>query len=107
MILKSDESSTIRQGLVNDSTSISSIDRKVSPLGLARLELAGLRGRFNQAKIDLDGIATQPSVFDDPLTLELYRPPPEYENSHRFDPNARWTWREERVRVSDYTSLIN
>ena len=49
------------------------------------------------AKHDLDAIATQPSVFDDPVTLELYRPPQSYENAHRFDPNARWTFREERV----------
>jgi len=47
---------------------------------------------------DLDAVATQPSVFDDPVTLELYRPPQSYENTHRFDPNARWTFREERVR---------
>ena len=49
------------------------------------------------AKHDLDAIATQPSVFDDPVTLEVYRPPQSYENAHRFDPNARWTFREERV----------
>jgi hypothetical protein len=49
------------------------------------------------AKHDLDAIATQPSAFDDPVTLELYRPPQSYENAHRFDPNARWTFREERV----------
>ncbi|KAI0074256.1 MFS general substrate transporter [Panus rudis PR-1116 ss-1] len=53
------------------------------------------RSLFSRSKRDPDAIATQPSVFDDPLTLEIYRPPTEYENAHRFDPNARWTWREE------------
>ncbi|KAI0803189.1 major facilitator superfamily domain-containing protein [Irpex lacteus] len=44
---------------------------------------------------DLDSIATKPSLFDDPATLEIYRPPSSYENAHRFDPSARWTVREE------------
>ncbi|KAG1754764.1 major facilitator superfamily domain-containing protein [Suillus paluster] len=55
------------------------------------------RHLFRRHRIDLDSIATQPSVFDDPLTLEVHRPPPQYENTHRFDPDARWTWREEKV----------
>lgn len=46
----------------------------------------------------LDAVATQPSVFDDPVSLEAYRPPPQYENAHRFDPLCRWTWREDKVR---------
>ncbi|KAF9245699.1 major facilitator superfamily domain-containing protein [Melanogaster broomeanus] len=54
---------------------------------------------FSSRNYDLDTIATQPSVFDDPVTLELYRPPPQYENAHRFDPKARWTWREEKLVV--------
>lgn len=61
---------------------------------------ASSRSRFafwRKDRRDMDSIATQPSVFDDTTTLEKYRPPPSYENAHRFDPSARWTWREELV----------
>ncbi|KZT05894.1 MFS general substrate transporter [Laetiporus sulphureus 93-53] len=61
---------------------------------------------WRRSKRDLDSTATQPSVFDDPATLELYRPPAAYENAHRFDPLARWTWREEYRLVRKIDLLI-
>jgi hypothetical protein len=56
-----------------------------------------LTGR-KRAPLDLDAISTRRSVFDDPTLGEHYLPRAEYENKHRFDLNARWTYREERVR---------
>jgi hypothetical protein len=71
--------------------------KSIPELGAPAADQPGLRGSWKQAKRDPNAIATQPSVFDDLNTLEAYRPPPEYENTHRFDPNARWTWGEEQV----------
>ncbi|KAI8296716.1 putative transporter [Colletotrichum sp. SAR11_240] len=53
---------------------------------------------------DLDSIATECSVFDDPNLAPFYQPPAEYENVHRFDPQERWTYREEQ-RVRRKTDL--
>ena len=50
--------------------------------------------------IDNDAIATRLSVFDDPILSKHYWPKATYENLHRFDPNARWTRREENVSIN-------
>ncbi|KAJ3859700.1 allantoate permease [Lentinula novae-zelandiae] len=53
----------------------------------------------SKPQLNEDDIATRRSVYDNPEMAQLYWPKQEYENLHRFDPTARWTYREERSLV--------
>jgi hypothetical protein len=76
------------------------------------LGVPGAEKRFwfqrSRSVYDPGAIVTQPSVFDDPVTLEEYRPGDEWENIHRFDPDERWTWGEEHklIRKIDLTIMV-
>lgn len=74
------------------------VDSKNSSGEIPRLPWSS-RWRGGKKNIDLDAVATQRSVFDDPAQAKFYQPHENYENLHRFDVAARWTVREEKAVV--------
>ncbi|KAI0003513.1 MFS general substrate transporter [Xylariaceae sp. FL0662B] len=79
-----------KSAAIESTTSLDS----VPPLGVPREEKRFWFQRTT-SNFSHDAIATQPSVFDDPQTAEQYQPRKDWENLHRFEPKARWTWAEE------------
>ena len=66
------------------------------------------RSSKNRSVVDLDAIATQPSVFDDLSLRKHYWPSERWENFGNWDVDFRWTWREEKkvVRIIDRQVLL-
>jgi hypothetical protein len=68
-----------------------------SALGDAILRFFRIRKGPKGDEYDLDAVATQPSIWDSE-NVEEYKQlyiHPKWENASAFDPNFRWTFREE------------
>ncbi|KAG6832751.1 hypothetical protein H0H87_000601 [Tephrocybe sp. NHM501043] len=64
--------------------------------------------RRNRTQTDPNAIATRRSVYDDQNLAPHYWPKADWENIHRFDPKARWTFKEEKdlLRKIDWRVML-
>ena len=100
---------SIKKGSSDDVvSSVSGSDDKRTKTDLVDEEVPAFRlstwlfNRKAYALHDENDIATRRSVYDDPDLAQFYWPKKEYENIHRFDPKARWTYKEERVSFAPF-----
>ncbi|EMD33330.1 hypothetical protein CERSUDRAFT_160226 [Gelatoporia subvermispora B] len=103
------KTSSITKGALDDSASQFSVSTgDLLPALDEKPRFTDLLFRRNRQALDLDSCATRRSVFDDPALAKHYWPTEKYENLHRFDPGARWTFREERalVRKIDWRVML-
>ncbi|KAF4122340.1 transporter [Geosmithia morbida] len=80
---------------ISKSQTVISIDDNWPELGVPAEETDRKWWQRSRYAVDYGAVATQPSVFDDPELAKRYQPRSDWENLHRFDPRARWTWGEE------------
>ena len=96
-------SSSIDKARVKDSESTVSTDTSdLQPPLDEKPRFTDLLFNRKKSRVDPDNIATRRSVFDDPILARHYWPSPKYENLHRFDPTARWSFKEEKVRYRSF-----
>lgn len=75
-------------------------DEEGSRFSESLMRLFGRNGGKGRAlEQDMDACATRRSVFDDDVLAKHYWPKDDYEGCERFDVSARWTVREEKVRL--------